>query len=189
MQRVPAFRVSPFASVSTIVPLFVALLLAVAVVAVPTTAHAYPDPQCTCTISSQQVRSGQTIRFTGAAEQPLHWKVTFRSETRTATGTRFETTFRAPDVDRRTVFPLAVEAAFVTQPSARATTVSGVCKRTFDITVLPAGAAAAPSGDQQAQGVLPDTGGPDLAPLGLAVLLVLVGAGLLRRARRHRPDA
>lgn len=176
---------------ATRVPLAWALLLAVltaaALAMVPTRAEAYPDPQCTCTISSQHVKSGQKIVFVGEAGEPLHWKVIFRGDTRTSTGTRFRTVFVAPRVDKPTVYQLKVEAAFVDQPG-RSVTVSGVCKRTFDITVSPKGAPrdgdGETSGPTDNDGLLPNTGGPQLALLGLALLLLLAGATSIRRARR-----
>lgn len=75
---------------------------------------------------------------------------------------------------------------------------SGACERTFDITVSPRGGgpvtgpvtgpAVDDDGDRD-EGVLPNAGGPRLAPVALALLLLLAGAATVRRAWRGAGEA
>ncbi len=163
--------------------LLLALLVTLAVVVTPTDAHAYPDVQCQVTVSSQDLESGQKLTFRGLSGRSLDWRLTFAGDTHTGTGTEFRTRFTAPEVTAQTTERLEV--------SARSTSaaVSGACQRTFDITVSPSGGAAGPSADDREQGVLPNTGGPRLPLLGLALLLLVAGAATARRARRGGRDA
>ena len=183
--------------------LLLTLLAALAVVVTPIGAQAYPEVQCEVTVSPQSLKSGQKLTVRGSSGSSLDWRVTFAGETRTGTGTEFRTRFTAPEVTAETTLQLKV--------SARPTdaTVSGACERTFDITVSPrgggqgagpitgpatgpgTGTATSPGAvdDDDRQGVLPNAGGPRLALLGLALLLLLAGAVTARRARRDAGGA
>lgn len=162
------------------------LLLTTALVLTPLRADAYPeDPVCTCTVSSQDVRSGDLIRFHGESKEPLDWSVTFHGKTRHHSGLTFDTSFVAPRVATTKHFTLQVESSFADARGAqRSTTQTGACRMSFDITVSPRGAQAGPQGQQDNGGLLPSTGGPRVALLGAALLLLLLGALSIRHARR-----
>lgn len=169
-----------------------ALLCTALFTMLPVRADAYPEnPVCTCTVSSQNVKSGQKINFHGESKEPLNWTVTFNGKTKHHKGLAFDTSFVAPKVATTKHFTLQVESSFAnTRSSARSTTQSGACRMSFDITVSPRSGQGGQQGQGQGSdnsdgnGLLPNTGGPQLALLGGALLLLLLGALSIRRARR-----
>ena len=163
-----------------------ALLLAAATVLMPVRADAYPeDPVCTCTVSSQSVESGERIKFHGESKEPLDWSVTFNGKTKHHSGLTFDTSFVAPRVATTKHFTLQVDSSFANaRSSQRSTTQTGACRMSFDITVSPRGAQAGPQAQEDNGGLLPGTGGPRVALLGAALLLLLLGALSIRHARR-----
>lgn len=162
-----------------VVALVATLLAALLAVLVPTRAHAYPDPQVTCTISAQVLKSGAKLTIRCSSQHVLNWTATFHGRVRQGSGKGIQAEFTAPRVASRTVLPAVVEASFA-DPALG----TGTARRAFDVTVTPAAAAAGPV---QPASVLPNTGGPHLALLGLALLLLIAGLASVRRARRRTP--
>lgn len=186
--------VTPSLRAPAVFGLLLALLTAAAWFAVPMRAHAYPECQAEFSISppSQRVRPGAKIVVTAVCQQDLVWRATFNGEIRTGRGKNFRAEFIAPDPSGRAsssarenarvskVYPLEVVGHFA-DPSLG----DAECRRVFDITVSERGQAAPPDNDDS---VLPNTGGPQLALLGLALLLLVAGAASIRRARRTRTE-
>lgn len=151
----------------------------------PQAAPAYPFPKapCTCHVSSQQVKSGQLIKFVGKSSESLKWVVRFNGKTKTSVGKEFRTSFVAPEVSGRknadgVTYRLSVEAAYADPAKAAAEP----CRESFEITVSPRSGQGGPSAGNN-DGALPNTGGPQLALLGVALLLLLLGVASIRRAR------
>ncbi|MBO9522568.1 MAG: LPXTG cell wall anchor domain-containing protein [Nocardioidaceae bacterium] len=150
-------------------------------------ASAYPELTCNLTVDSQVVNEGDTFTATGTAAvveknargaavgDDIHWVMTFNGETRTGAGAVFTQTFTAPNVTKKTVFPL----------TAKTSSDAGTCQRTVDITVLPGGAVVEPPGEGPGEGGLPNTGGPRLILLIAGILLLLGGSGAVVVARRR----
>ncbi len=181
MQSVlPRSAARPVTRVPVIWALLLAVLTATALAMVPTRAEAYPEAQCEVSVSAQAIKEGQKLTVKGSAGQSLTWTTTFNGETRTGTGKTFSARYTGPAVSQPTTYQLRLNA----EGSASAS-----CHRTFDITVSPKGAPRDGDGDTSGpttdnDGLLPNTGGPQLALLGLALLLLLAGATSIRRARR-----
>lgn len=151
-------------------------------------ANAYPELTCNVSVDSQVVLEGEQFTATATAEgqdaaggqvagEGIHWVMTFHGETRTGNGSVFMQTFTAPNVDKKTTFPL----------TARSSSTAGSCQRTVDITVLPSGTVVSPP--SPGEGGLPNTGGPRLIFLIAGVLLLLGGSGAVVVARRRAATA
>lgn len=179
---------SPSLRMPTALGLLLALLTAAAWFAVPMKAGAYPECQAEFRVSpkSQKVRPGGRIVLTATCDFELEWRATFNGEVREGRGKNFREVFVAPNLRttgsaRTQVYRLDVVGRFVDSSLGDAE-----CRRAFDITVTDGSQAAPPAGGQSA---LPNTGGPQLALLGLAILLLLAGVASVRRARQARPES
>lgn len=163
-----------------------ALLLAtLGMVGFASSASAYPETSCDVSVSAQIVNSGDHFTASGTSQQSttgnrsaraaaasVTWTITFNGTVRHATGSSFSTTFTAPTVTTRTVFPLTAEAVM---PDA-----TTHCQRTVDITVDPLGIVSPPG----CTGLcLPNTGGPRLWILVAGIALLLGGAYAVRQSR------
>lgn len=188
-QRSDALVIARPAARLPLVGALLAMLLAVGFSLVPVRASAYPGPTsvCTCTVSTQHVKSGQKIVFTGDSKVPLNWRVTFNGVVRTkSNSTHFVTSFVAPKVATTKHYKVVVDSGF-----AQAQRLSSAeraaylpCHMSFDIQIDPANGRAQGGPAASPNGALPNTGGPQLALLGVALLLLLLGVASIRRARR-----
>lgn len=152
---------------------------------VSTSAQAYPDVQINLTANKQVVYGGSTFTATSTANVDCAWNLGWDGETRTSDGTRFVTTYQAPQVSEITKVALTGSCDYANPASsARAAATASTWKQEITITVLPvASAAASPGGDKRAD--LPGTGGPNWIFLASGLVLLLAGASAVTLARRR----
>ena len=160
---------------------------------VTTSAQAYPDVQINLTANKQVVYGGGTFTATSTANVDCAWNLGWDGETRTSAGTRFVTTYKAPQVSEITKIALTGSCDYATPASstgaaartaARTTADASTWKQQITITVLPvASAAASPADNNRAD--LPGTGGPNWIFLASGLVLLLAGASAVTLARRR----
>jgi hypothetical protein len=161
------------------------------------------NPHVTVQLSSKVVHTGQQFTVVSRANVLCDWIVTFRGDRRHTVGRANTSSFVAPDVSRRTTFPLEVTCVLHSVPAQHVTTgskaVSGghgasetlvvrIPPNTHVVTpvVVDPGTIVKPphtGGDHP--GGLPNTGGPPLWLL-LAGLLTVVGGAVLVRGSADR---
>lgn len=155
-------------------------------------AQAYVDPTIDVTVSDTTVVEGST--FTASASSNIScegWTLSFDGTAEKGAGKTFSTGFKAPDVAKKTKFPLVGTCAYddtklsSAPAAANAATVvpaaSRALSRTITITVLPEG--------KDGDGALPDTGGSNLPLLLIGGMLVVAGGGVTYAARRRGASA
>lgn len=162
----------------SVVAALIATLLAVAMSA--PAAQAYPistPPTFAVSASPTTVIGGHTFVGHAHASVRCHdWTLTFLRQSAHGAGKTFEHRFDTPTVQKKTVYPMHARCAY---------TLSGqdyVKSFIVPITVLPQHAQAGPSAND---GVLPNTGGPNLWILIAALALLLGGGGVVLRWRRR----
>ncbi len=186
-------------------------LAALALVAPISPAAAYPDPVCTVSVSSTQVRAGEPFTVTVTSDIPADLTATYRGVTRSASQTlQLVAQFVAPQTDRD--LQTTVTTTCNGQPGSTAgVTVIGSGGGGGDDADADGGAdsdadggvnadadggvnadagntdaaadADADAGD--ANGILPGTGGTDFWLLVLGALLVIAGVGTVVARRRR----
>lgn len=172
----------------------VALAAAVAgliVAFAPTAANAYPDPVITNLGGSAAdgvVAPGEAFTLTGAFDgvDCNPWTATFLGQIiGTGSGTTFSVSATAPtapgtypltitcDYDDGTVAPIAFNPGAIDQT------------RTLTFQIQVAGAAGSGSGSNASNGVLPSTGGPNVAILAAGGALLVAGGAVVAVRRRQ----
>jgi LPXTG-motif cell wall-anchored protein len=145
------------------------------VLGISTSAQAYPDVQVNLTASKQLVNAGDHVTVTAAANVACAWNETWNDEGRASAGTRFVTTFVAPQVTTITKIPVRATCTYAAAASG-----PKAWSDDLTITVLPV-AAAAPGGAAS----LPSTGGPNWVVVAGGLALLLAGATAVTVARRR----
>jgi len=173
----------------------VALAAAVAgliVAFAPTAANAYPDPVLTNLGGSAAdgvVAPGETATLTGAFDgvDCNPWTATFLGETiGTGTGTTFSVSFTAPTTPG--TYPLTFTCKYEDgTPTAPISFNPGAVEQTRTLTfqIQVPGAAGNGSGSNASNGVLPSTGGPNVAILAAGGALLVAGGAVVAVRRRQ----
>jgi LPXTG-motif cell wall-anchored protein len=152
-----------------------ALPVLAALVALAGPAHAYPEPSCPASVSSQHVTGGATFTVTGTSSVPRDWTVTFDGQHASTHGTSMRFAFRAPVVSTTTTLAVHVSC--------------GGGDQVIPVTVVPPGSAAPGVHEAARSSSLPHTGGPARGLLAAGVALVVAGLGVLALRRRGRAAA
>jgi LPXTG-motif cell wall-anchored protein len=145
-------------------------------------AQAYPDVQINLTSSKQIVNAGDSVTVTAAANVECSWNETWNDESHASAGTKFVTSFVAPQVTKITKLPVKATCQY-TAPAGDARSGAQSWSDDLTITVLPVASAAAAAGQSRAD--LPSTGGPNWVVVAGGVVLLLAGATAVTVARRR----
>lgn len=175
----------------------------------------YQEPSIEVALSNStttQVEGGNfTINVSSGSDTVCDWTVTFNGTARTGTGSSFSASFTAPQVDKKTQFPVTITCSYddgqigptsttvETDPSAVTNALyvpnsntalqaaTQTTTRTVMITVLPAGSDATDGNTDNngGAGALPNTGGTNANYIwGGAALIVLGGVAVFAVRRR-----
>ncbi|RNL60625.1 LPXTG cell wall anchor domain-containing protein [Nocardioides marmoriginsengisoli] len=151
---------------------------------ITSSAQAYPDVQISLTASKQVVYGGDSFTATATANVDCDWSLAWDGSTPTGDGTRFVTTYQAPQVTEITKIPLTGSCDYADpSKSARSAADPSSLQRQLTITVLPVASAGVTPSDNRAD--LPGTGGPNWIFLASGLVLLLAGASAVALARRR----
>lgn len=161
-----------------VVAALIATLLAIAMSA--PAAQAYPistPPTFKVSANPTTVLGGHTFVGHAHASVRCHdWTLTFLQQSAHGAGKNFTHRFDTPVVQKKTVYPMHARCAYTLNGQEYAKSF------VIPITVLPQHAQAGPPATN---GVLPNTGGPNLWLLIAALALLLGGGGAVLRSRRR----
>lgn len=154
-------------------------------------AQAYPDPSIVITLPDSVIYGGDSLSYTVSAEVDCDWTVTYAdgvasgvSATQTGSGTSFSGTYKTKTVSETFKSPIKATCAYDSEADASS---AATASASATVTLLPRG-----TGDDDAtddsddNGILPDTGGANLALLVAGGALVVLGGGAVYAARRRQ---
>ena len=178
------------------------VLATLGVLGMPSTAQAAstPNPHINVKVDHNPIRSGRSFTVSSHANTVCDWIIVFAGDRRHTIGRTNTSVFMAPDVTKRTRYPLVVRCIMHSPPApsaARPKPVAGTPRTAHQVIVVqvpPNSHVVVPvvvdpnvivkppqNPGGGGHGGLPNTGGPSSWRLLLGFALVLIGAVVVRR--------